>query len=218
MTPTERDSARRARILDAGLEVFGTTGYATSRIVDVCRLAHVTARNFYDHFESREALLLAVYDRVVSEVHDAMVAALRPELDDPIAEIRAGLGAFVRTLGADERRLRVNFIEVVGASPGVEAHRRRAVGRFRQLLIRRVQRRIARGLVVPARVELTASALVGAIQESLVDWMNQGRRPPLEEVLDELVRIYALALLGPPLPGRTPASSTRSRRSRSPSR
>jgi AcrR family transcriptional regulator len=215
MTAADRDSDRRARIVAAGLEIFGTRGFATSRIADLCRFARVTERNFYDHFASREELLIAVYDQVVGEAYAAMTEALAADVDDPVAEIRAGLGAFVRTFARDERKLRVNFVEVVGASPAVEAHRRRAIERFRTLLIRRVERRIQQGIAVPADFRLTASALVGAIQESLVDWAWRRERPPIEKVLDELVRLYALALL-PATPA--PPGRERSRRPRRRSR
>ena len=112
LTPEERDAARRRRIMDAGIEIFGTEGYAGSRINDICKLARVTARNFYDHFASREALLAAVYDEIIAEVRDAWVEAVDGAPMEPVAKFRAGITAFAETMAADERRLRINFVEV----------------------------------------------------------------------------------------------------------
>ena len=198
LTPEERDAARRRRILDAGIEIFGTRGYAGSRINDICKLARVTARNFYDHFPSREALLLAIYEEIIADVFQAVFAAFETApTEDAVAEIRTGLTAFARSMASDERRLRINFVEVVGATVAVEARRRLAIEAFRELLGARIEAGEARGLIPPGNDRLTYSALGGAIQESLVDWVSREPRPPLDDVIEELVRIFSIVLLTP---------------------
>lgn len=198
LTPEERNARRRRRILDAGLEIFGTHGYAGSRINDLCKMAHVTARNFYDHFASREELLIAIYDEIIADVYAAAVDAMNRSADDSLDLIRDGITAFVKTMAADERRLRINFVEVVGATSEVEARRRRAIEMFRELLASQVRALEERGVVPRGSNRLTFSALVGAMQESLVDWVDRDDRPPLDEVIDELVRIFELTLRLPP--------------------
>ena len=197
LTPEERDAARKRRIMDDGIEIFGTSGYAGSRINDICKLARVTARNFYDHFESREALLIAIYDEIIAEVRDEWVKAMDAAPDDPVAQFRAGITAFAATMASDDRRLRINFVEVVGATTAVEERRRLAIAMFRQMSAERIEALLAKGLIPEGSQRLTYSALVGAIQESLVDWVNRSDRPPLDDVIDELVRIFSVVLLTP---------------------
>ena len=199
LTPEERDAARRRRIMDAGIEIFGTQGYAGSRINDICKLARVTARNFYDHFASREALLAAVYDEIIAEVRDAWVEAVDGAPMEPVAKFRAGITAFAETMAADERRLRINFVEVVGATPDIEQRRRFAIRMFRELTAARLDELVQEGLIPEGHERLTHSALVGAIQESLVDWVNRTDRPPLDDVIDELVWVFSSVLLTPRL-------------------
>jgi AcrR family transcriptional regulator len=57
--------------LHAGLQVFGTYGYANTSISDVCRAAGVTTRHFYEEFASREALLIATYDETIQRLFGA---------------------------------------------------------------------------------------------------------------------------------------------------
>ncbi len=197
LTAEERDAARRRRIMDAGIEIFGTQGYAGSRINDICRLSRVTARNFYDHFESREALLIAIYDEIIAEVTGAWVEAMDAAPGEPVAQFRAGITAFATTMAADERRLRINFVEVVGATTAVEERRRQAIGMFREMSAARIETLVDQGLIPTGSQRLTYSALVGAVQESLVDWVNRDHRPPLSAVIEELVRVFAIVLLTP---------------------
>src|SRR5437879_3104754 len=66
-TLEERDEERRARLLEAGLEVFGTVGYGASAIEVICSTARVATRDFYSLFGSKELLLRAVDDQIVAE-------------------------------------------------------------------------------------------------------------------------------------------------------
>ena len=125
----ERREDRRARLLAAGLELFGTAGYAATSIEGICGAAGVTARHFYEHFASREALLRAVYDDVVATARRAVLRALALATD---AEARAvaGVRAFVRAYLEDPRRARIACIEVIGVSPDFERHRRSVIHAF----------------------------------------------------------------------------------------
>src|SRR3712207_2398209 len=67
MTAEERTADRRRRLIDSGTTLIGENGYAAVTISDLCASAGVTARNFYDHFEAKEDLLLAVYEATVAE-------------------------------------------------------------------------------------------------------------------------------------------------------
>ena len=70
--PDERRADRRRRLLDAGLELFGTVGYHGTSIERLCAQAGVTARHFYQEFSGREALLAALFGEIVSEVGQAV--------------------------------------------------------------------------------------------------------------------------------------------------
>src|SRR5271165_6826757 len=70
LSASERRDDRKARLLEAGLEYFGTIGFGKTTIPMLCSAAGVTARNFYDDFDSREALLKALYDEIAQNVFD----------------------------------------------------------------------------------------------------------------------------------------------------
>src|ERR1700761_6805201 len=73
----QRRAERRERLLDAALELYGTNGFRRTTIPMLCTASGVTARHFYEEFESREALLRALYDRVAETAFERTVAALR---------------------------------------------------------------------------------------------------------------------------------------------
>lgn len=66
-SPQERRDARRRRLLDAALELFGTTGYAATSVTTLCARAGVSPRHFYELYAGREQLLADLYDEIVRE-------------------------------------------------------------------------------------------------------------------------------------------------------
>ncbi|WP_158635141.1 TetR/AcrR family transcriptional regulator [Tsukamurella asaccharolytica] len=125
-----RRAERLARLEDAGLELFATVGYQRTTVADVCGRAKVSRRHFYELFADREALLRHLYTGVHDRGRVAVAEALAdgaPAVgsgDGAIAPLVAsGLTAYIDSLLADPRGLRVVLVEVVGVSPELEAHR-----------------------------------------------------------------------------------------------
>ncbi|MET0594080.1 MAG: TetR/AcrR family transcriptional regulator, partial [Polyangiaceae bacterium] len=118
---------RRSRLLDAGLALFGTRGYANTSIETICSKAGVTARHFYEQFESRDLLLLEVYEQVIQHAREAVVAALQGPHPHPQSRVTSGIEAYVHAILDDPRHARIACVEVVGAGPKVERRRRKAI-------------------------------------------------------------------------------------------
>ncbi len=73
LSAPERRAERRERLLDAALELFGTAGFPKTTIPMLCSAAGVTARHFYDEFDSREALLRTLYDGIAEAVFEGSI-------------------------------------------------------------------------------------------------------------------------------------------------
>jgi AcrR family transcriptional regulator len=56
----KRSQNTRAHLLDAAAQQFSLNGYAATSVDDICRLAGVSKGAFYHHFESKQALFLAL--------------------------------------------------------------------------------------------------------------------------------------------------------------
>ena len=197
MAAGERREARRERLLDAGLDVFGTNGWAGSSIEALCTAAGVSTRHFYEQFDSREALLTAVYERIIEEIAATVTAAMRDRPLDVEARSRAGLTAFIEPLMTDERKGRVVLLEVVGISPELERRRRDVIRGFAAITAESARELIAAGeMPEPAELELAMLMLVGAVNELLVDCMHRDRRPTIATLVEQTTRLYVAASRG----------------------
>ena len=175
--------------MDAGLEVFGTRGYAQSSIRAVCAAASLNSRYFYESFSSREDLLYHVYKRTVREVAAAVIKATAQE-DTLEGQAQAGLRAAWTSVTEDRRKAKVIALEVSGVSERLERLRRENRHAFADLLVQ--NSRLINGGGVRLRMDpvLTSRSLLGAVVETLGDWINGDVDASVEEIVDHFVKLF----------------------------
>ncbi|WHT22005.1 TetR/AcrR family transcriptional regulator [Crossiella sp. CA-258035] len=186
----DRRAERRERMLAAGLELFGTEGYAAASIERLCALASVSTRNFYEEFGSREALLTALHDRVnttaIGAVREAFAALPEAGL---VERVRLAVRTYLDVTVQDPRLARVAYVEVVGVSAEVERYRAGWRERWIELLVAEAERAVARGEATRRDFRLTAIALMGAVNELVHHWSVLGGITPIEDITREIARI-----------------------------
>jgi AcrR family transcriptional regulator len=119
----DRRAARRAQLLEAGLDLVAESGAAGLTVRAVCRASGVTERYFYENFADREALLIALHDHVTGAALEALALAATEvataaggelsALDQGQAEQMSAaiVHAFTSHLLDDPRRARVLLVE-----------------------------------------------------------------------------------------------------------
>ena len=134
LSAPERSAQRREALLRAGLELFGTDGYAQTSIRAVSAQASLNSRYFYESFSSREDLLVDVYGEVIREVATAVIDVTgRAQTIEQQA--REGLRVAWTILTDDRRKAKVIAVEVVGVSDRLERLRRSNRHAFAEILI-----------------------------------------------------------------------------------
>lgn len=168
----DRRRDRRRRFCAAGVDLFGTDGYLPTSVAAVCRRAGLSSRQFYEEFADREALLVAVYDAAedgaMTAVQDAVVAALTTA-DEIEAVLDAGISAFIEHFAADPRLTRICFVEVVGVSPALEAHRSQRRAQWATLLKTAAAGGVERGLIAGDTDPLMWTGFIGAVNAVIVE-------------------------------------------------
>jgi AcrR family transcriptional regulator len=191
----DRRAERRERLMEAGLQLFGTEGYATSSIEKLCTHAGVSTRNFYEEFRSREDLLIALHARVIERSFRAVVAAFEDAAEAALAErFELAVRAFVNTTASDPRWARLAYVEVIGVSNAVEKHRLTWRNRWSEFMIAEASRAVLRGEARPRDFTLAAVALIGAVNELVHHFSVSRGRITLDEVIAEIVRLAVAAV------------------------
>jgi AcrR family transcriptional regulator len=190
----ERRAERRRRLLDAGLELFGTRGYAATTIEALYTQARLAPRHFYEQFPGREELLRAVYDEGIEAVVAAVAAARTAAPEDVRGRVGRMLSAFAHAMLSDTRRARIAYLEVPGVSRSLERHARGVVRGFAAVVEDEAGAAAALGLLPDRDYSLTAMLLVGGTNAILLDWLSDEHRRPIDEIVDELTDAFVAVL------------------------
>ncbi len=184
----ERVAARRARFIEAGVELFGTQGFRGATVRGICAAAGLTDRYFYESFASMEALLAAVYNSLT----DAFATRLTQEFftaegwrGDAAAVERQVTDAYELWFDTvrDARVARILLVEILGVSPEMDALYEESARAMAALTITPLAATVPSLKLSKARRELLGRALVGAALQVAKMWMTAGYRLPRRDVV-----------------------------------
>ena len=190
----DRVAARRARFVEAGVELFGTQGFRAATVRGVCAAAGLTDRYFYESFASLEALLVAVFESLMRDfsarVLEQSVRSQAWAGDAAAVERQAARGYELWFDAVREPRFaRIVLVEVLGVSPAVDALYERALREVAELVAGALESTRPPLALPPARRAMIGRALVGAALQVARAWVNDGYRAPRREVVRTCVLV-----------------------------
>jgi len=181
----DRLARRRARLLQAGLELLGgDVDPAELTVRGICREAGVATRYFYESFADKDEFVGAVFDSVVAQLAATTQAAVSTA--PPGEQNRAGMANIVRTIELDPRIGRLMFSSQL--SNGAVVRKRQESGAlFAMLSGQHVQTVLHR----PAndRIKATAHFVVGGVGQTISAWLSGDIGLAPGELVDQLAAI-----------------------------
>ena len=169
--------ARRQQLLGAAQEVFVASGYHATAMDEIADRAGVSKPVLYQHFPSKLELYLAVLDRHVDALVDAVSQALVMTEDNKqrVAGVTAAFFSFVDT---DGEAFRLVFESDLTSEPLV----RDRVARMTAACAEPISVVIAEDTGLPDHeARMLGIALVGQAQVTARWWLTNGRPIPRED-------------------------------------
>lgn len=189
----------RQRLLDGMAHALGERAYADLTIADVVAAARVSRRTFYEHFDGKEACLLALCERLSEEVLGLIAAGYDPT-GDWVQELDQVTLAYLQNLQQRPALVRALYLEMLTLGPRGLAMRRRINDRFTQFLTLQVELSRRQEPTKRPLSPALATAIVGGINELIVQAIEEGRTDQLvalQPTISEFMRAVLHALLPP---------------------
>jgi len=195
LPPEVRQADRRRRFREAGLDVFSETGYMSCSVPEICRVAGLSTRQFYEEFSSREGLLLDLYQRINEEARNLVSQALRESAGGSVRDhVAAAVTAYIRALGDDPRRARLALTEAVGVNRNVDRERERQRAEWTVLMESASRDLLPDGETPVGGYRTAMVAYTGAVNAVVADWAKGEPRPPMAEMVEVLVPLLMTVL------------------------
>lgn len=214
MAMPDRVAQRRAMLLAAALEAFGTRGYHAVTVREICSGAKLTERYFYESFKSLEALFSALYLDLNGQLKSATLAALAEVQRQSAASAglrverfaEAALRVLLEFIRDDPRRARVMLIDAVSISHDIQRISTAVTDDYQQLTRSFIELLFPNARAHGVDIDIMAAGLLGTNIHIATHWVREGLKTPFEVVLRNNLTIYqAMSAYWPRLAGSTPA-------------
>jgi len=196
----QRQQERRTRLIEAGLQVYGTQGFFSVTVRDVCAEAKLTERYFYESFKNSEQLFKVIYMQLIERQQQAVMAAVMQAAGQPHDQmIRAGLTVFLRSLQDDPRMARILFVDAVLVSELHGTTILEAVSRFDRMIQGFMLLMLPDAHRKGVQLSLVSTGLNGYVTHIVIRWVMGGFKESFDEVLNACQVVYTafLSLLQP---------------------
>ena len=185
VSASDRQTERRALLIDAAFGLFGDGGETAVSVRSVCRAAELNTRYFYESFTGTDELLGAVYDDVAAELGEMLTAAMAGTADDR-SRLRAGIRAVLDFSSADPRRGKILFTEA-RTNPVLASRRTTAQDHLRELVLSEGRRTAPESDRLAT--EVGAAMYAGAMAELAQQWLAGTLGADLDAVVTHAVRV-----------------------------
>jgi AcrR family transcriptional regulator len=191
---------RQRAIVEAFEGLLQSRPMADIAIDEIAAGAAISRSAFYFYFPSKQAVLLELLDRMVTEV-DERLSVIGVPADDPAAWWRASIGVFVTVFGA-HRAVTVTLAEARATVPELRDEWARRSTRWVELtastIIAERRKGRAREIVDPR----ATSVALNAMNERVLVASFGGEQPALaaDDVLDVLTDVWCTTIYGTPRP------------------
>lgn len=189
VSPEVRRAERRVLLLDAAFDLLATGGSAATTVRSVCAGARLNPRYFYESFPDLDALVVAVYDRLVTDLTAEVVAATAAAPPDRRSQTRTAIDQIVTFVDGDRRRGRVLYAEALDN----EALNRRRVETGHTLAeLVAVDAASRYGAPPPGEQigRVGAAIVVGGFSELLVAWLSGRIDLTRDRLVDDATELF----------------------------
>jgi len=184
-------AGHRARLTAGLASAIAEKGYAAVTIADVVRVARVSKRTFYEHFADKEACFLALYAETSDELIE-LIATAAAHADGPWeARIGAAARAYFEQVAGAPELIRAALLEIQAAGPRGRELRREVQRRYAEQLRGFSEAAEAEETGIRALTPALATAVVGGLNELMLDAVEAGQAARMGELADaatELIR------------------------------
>ena len=192
---TERKQARREKLIEAGIEAYGTHGFFAVTVKDICNEAKLTERYFYESFKKSDELFQTIFLTLIDQLQHNVMQAIMQASTDPRKMIEAGLTALLTTLRDNPRMARIIYIDAMLVQ---ELHNQATIHETMLRFDRMIQAFVM--LMMPhidrseREISFVATGLNGYVTQIAIRWVVSGFKQSMEDVLSSCSIVF-LSLL-----------------------
>ena len=168
----QKKDAKRTAMMQAAVLVFAEKGYYAATVRDIVNASNVAIGTFYFYFPDKETLFIYLYEETADFLLQTIKQALATRATLP-HQVAAGIRAYVNIAVFEPAVVQLLLVGGAGALPSLAG--KRATFRERLVNIWQAPLDVAldRNQIASQNTRRTAEALAGAMDEVILNLLNQ---------------------------------------------
>jgi len=194
----QKKDAKRAALMQAAVRVFAENGYHSATIRDIVDSAGVAVGTFYFYFPDKETLFIFLYEETAEFLLQTLQQAIAGRTTLP-KQLSAAIQAYVNIGVFEPAVVHLLLVGGVGAVAALEEKR----NEFRESLVNLWQKplnqALDQGMIIPQNSRRTAEAVAGAVDEVILNLLNQSNpQDQASTAIEDLTQfiLRAIAYIG----------------------
>jgi len=168
----QRSEETRTQLMNSAIKLFSTQGFKSASVDDICKEAGVSKGAFYHHFESKQALFLALLDGWLHNIDSAIEAAHEKSAPETFLQITEAFPYIFETAG-DHLPMFLEFWLQASRDETIWQASIAPYRRYHKEFTSLIKKGVEEGSFIEVDPELTARMIVsmamGLLLQSLLD-------------------------------------------------
>ncbi len=177
-----RKAQTRARLLKEAKKLVSREGFRGLSIAEVARRSAIATGTVYRYFPSKSELCVAVFEQATQREIDAVTHASQQN-DCPVQQLQDALECFIQRALQNPNLAYALIAEPV--DPEVEQIRLTYRAQWADVFACLIEQGIQKNVFIPQPEKLCATALVGAMAETVIIPLQQAHTTPLTHPLTQ---------------------------------
>ena len=194
---------RRQQLLDAARTLFAERGYHETTVDDITRAADVAKGTFYLYFSEKREIYVEVIRSFLDVIKGFvdLVTEQTPSPSDYFDRVRRGAVGLLEMLQQNRQLARLAYRESLGVDEQLTALLQTFYREIADLEVKNLELAMQLGVVRPCHPLVVAYMHIGLTERVILEMLERPDDfPPIEQIVDELLRTGYEGLRGPLAP------------------
>lgn len=179
--------SKREQLIEGAIEVIGEKSYGECAIKDITKRAGVAVGSFYTYFQTKEEILMAIYEKIANEQFKLTAALVKIPEQDPIKRLICTTTGTVWHYSKTPKLTLILLVKTLGINLEIEQKYFEIYDEAKEGIVQMMKYFKMQELIKVDDEKWAATAYMQVMNGIVVDWIREGCQLGIEEICYQIL-------------------------------
>jgi TetR/AcrR family fatty acid metabolism transcriptional regulator len=191
---TDKKEAGRRKILKAAEKLFAKGGFHGTEVSEIARLAGVAKGTVYNHFDTKEEILVSVIEEGLDELDEMMKSGI-VQSENPLEQIKSGLEIYCKFLENHKPIFKIVSSNQVEIRLEFKDRIHKKIFQRMYHLEDKLETAIKTGNIKPIDSYIASTCMIGMVDHVFFRSLAEGKEISIDHIVEQINTIYLEGIL-----------------------